>query len=187
MSPEQRQRLLQVARQSVRAAVGSGPEPDLSTADPDLTRVQGAFVSLHEHGELRGCIGHIEGHLPLIETIAEMAQAAALDDPRFPSVTAEEEPQLEIELSVMSPLRVVADPREVEVGRHGVVITRGFRRGLLLPQVATEWGWEREEFLDHTCVKAGLQPGAWRDKETVIEVFEAEVFGEHQERSSEHG
>lgn len=179
LSPEQRQRLLQTARQAVRAAVSSGPEPDLSTDDPDLTRVQGAFVSLHERGELRGCIGHIEGHLPLIETIAEMAQAAALDDPRFPSVTSEEEPQLEIEISVMSPLRVLTDPREVEVGRHGIVITRGFRRGLLLPQVATEWGWEREEFLDHTCVKAGLPTGAWRDKDTVVEVFEAEVFGEH--------
>lgn len=182
LSAEQRQRLLSVARQAVRAAVGSGPEPDLHTEDPDLRRVQGAFVTLHTaEGDLRGCIGHIEGHLPLIATVAEMARAAALEDPRFPPVTAREEPDLALEISVMSPLRVIKDANEIEVGRHGLVMTRGLRRGLLLPQVATEWSWDRTEFLRHTCHKAGLPPDAWQDRDTTIEAFEAEVFGEGEE------
>lgn len=182
LNAAQRERLLQVARQSVRAAVGNGPRPDLHTTDPDLRRVQGAFVTLHSaDGDLRGCIGHIEGHLPLIETVAEMARAAALEDPRFPPVTAREEPTLQLEISVMSPLRVITDVNEIEVGRHGLVMTRGLRRGLLLPQVATEWGWDREEFLRHTCRKAGLPPDAWQDPDTTIEVFEAEVFGEGEQ------
>jgi AmmeMemoRadiSam system protein A len=178
LSEQQRQRLLQVARQSVQAAVCGQPKPDLKTDDPDLTAIQGAFVTLHQRGELRGCIGHIEGHLPLIETVAAMARAAALDDPRFPSVTCAEEPSLHIEISVMSPLRTVTDPQEVEVGRHGLVMSRGLRRGLLLPQVAPEWGWDREEFLTHCCAKAGLPGDAWCDPGTTMEVFEAEVFSE---------
>jgi AmmeMemoRadiSam system protein A len=178
LNSEQRSRLLQVARQSVRAAVGVAPPPDLSADDPDLTRVQGAFVTLHKQGDLRGCIGHVEGHLPLIETVAEMAEAAALQDPRFPTVTAREEPALHIEISVMSPLSVVRDTNDIEVGRHGLVISSGLRRGLLLPQVATEWGWGRDEFLGHTCLKAGLPQDAWRTKDVRIESFEAEVFGE---------
>lgn len=181
LTDQQRERLLQVARQSLRAAVGSGPPPDLQTDDPDLRRVQGAFVTLRKHGDLRGCIGHIEGQLPLIETVAEMAEAAALHDPRFPPVTAREEPELDIEISVMSPLRPVGNVGDIEVGRHGLVVSCGPRRGLLLPQVATEWGWDRDTFLAHTCLKAGLPMDAWRRPDVTIECFEAEVFGERDE------
>ena len=178
LSEEQRQRLLQVARQSVEAAACGEAAPDLRTDDPDLTRVQGAFVTLKKRGALRGCIGHIEGHLPLIETVAGMAEAAALEDPRFPPVSCQEVAELHIEISVMSPLREIKDVNEIEVGRHGLVISRGYQRGLLLPQVAPEWGWGCEEFLCHTCLKAGLPSDAWKHPGTGIEVFEAEVFGE---------
>jgi AmmeMemoRadiSam system protein A len=178
LTPEQRTRLLQVARQVVKAAVCGDPAPDLRSDDPDLTRVQGAFVTLKKRGELRGCIGQIEGHLPLIQTVAEMAEAAATEDPRFAPITCHEEPELDLEISVMSPLRVIAEVSEIEVGRHGLVMSQGMRRGLLLPQVATEWGWDREEFLCHTCVKAGLPSDAWQGKGICIETFEAEVFGE---------
>ena len=179
LSDEQRTRLLQVARQSVLAACCGEAEPDLTTADPALTAVQGAFVTLHKpDGDLRGCIGHIEGYLPLIETVAEMAVAAATQDPRFPQVRCEEVPRLHIEISAMSPIREVKDVQEIEVGRHGLIISHGYRRGLLLPQVATEYGWTRDEFLRHTCLKAGLPADTWREKDTKIECFEAEVFSE---------
>lgn len=184
LTDQQRRRLLQVARQSLRAAVGAGPVPDLRTDDPDLRRIQGAFVTLRKQGDLRGCIGHIEGQLPLIETVAEMAQAAALHDPRFPPVTAREEPELDIEISVMSPLRAVDKVEDIQVGKHGLVVSCGPRRGLLLPQVATEWGWDRDTFLSHTCLKAGLPADAWRRPDVRIECFEAEVFGEGDETQS---
>ncbi len=177
LNPEQRRRLLDVARQSIRAAVTRDRSPDLHSDDPDLTGIQGAFVTLKQQGELRGCIGYIEGVAPLIETVAEMAQAAALHDPRFPSVTADEVEGLQIEISVMSPLQPVDDVGEIQVGRDGLVISRGGSRGLLLPQVAVEWGWDLEEFLQHTCMKAGLPVDAWKG-DCVIERFEAEVFGE---------
>ena len=179
LTNEQRTRLLQVARQSVMAVCCGDAEPDLTTDDPALTSVQGAFVTLHKpDGDLRGCIGHLEGHLPLLETVAEMAVAAATQDPRFPRVRCEEVPRLHIEISAMSPIREVKDVGEIEVGRHGLVMSRGYQRGLLLPQVATEYGWTRDEFLRHTCRKAGLPSNAWQDAGTKIETFEAEVFSE---------
>ena len=180
LTPEQRARLLAVARASVRHAVGTGPKPDLTSDDPDLTRKSGAFVTLKAGGELRGCIGHIEPHLPLIRTVHEMAQAAALEDPRFPPVTAREEPGISIEISVMSPIEPVPDLELIEVGRHGLVVEQGPYRGLLLPQVAPEWGWDREEFLQHTCRKAGLPLDAYK-RGAKVYWFEAEVFGEDGE------
>jgi len=179
LSDTQRKRLLLVARQAIRAACCGEPEPDLRTDDPQLLAPCGAFVTLHtKEGALRGCIGLIEARLPLIETIYEMAIAAATQDPRFPPVSCAEVPHLHIEISVLSLPREIQDINEIEVGRHGLIISRGGRRGLLLPQVATEYNWDREEFLQHTCMKAGLPPEAWRDSGTKIECFEAEVFGE---------
>jgi len=179
LNDQQRQRLLQVARQSVLAVCCGEADPDLRTDDSMLTAIQGAFVTLHTvDGDLRGCIGHIEGHLPLIETVYEMAVAAATQDPRFPQVRCAEVPSLQIEVSVMSPITEVENVEDIEVGRHGLIVSRGTRRGLLLPQVATEYGWGREEFLEHTCQKAGLPGHAWQDRGTRIECFEAEVFGE---------
>lgn len=141
----------------------------------------GAFVTLHLHGRLRGCIGHITAAEPLVDTVAEVAVSSAFEDPRFPPVSAAEAPLLRIEISALSPFRVVADHSEVTVGEHGVLLRKGHRSGLLLPQVATEHGWNREEFLDHTCIKAGLPVGAWRESGSRIEVFSAFVFGEGKE------
>ncbi len=177
LTDTQRHRLLAVARQSLRHAVGTGPAPSLQTDDPDLSRPSGAFVTLKRGGELRGCIGHIEPVYPLLETVSEMARAAALHDPRFPRVTAAEEPQLSLEISVMSPVVPVPDLGAIEVGRHGLVVERGGYRGLLLPQVPVEWGWDRETFLQHTCLKAGLEADAYERGARVL-WFEAEVFGE---------
>jgi len=182
LDTDQRRKLLEVARASIKVAVTRANPPDLNTDDADLTRVQGAFVTLKKRGELRGCIGYIEGIAPLIETVARMARAAALEDPRFPAVTADEVDDLDIEISVMSPLIDVTDVAEIEIGRDGLIISSGGSRGLLLPQVAVEWGWTVEEFLCHTCMKAGLPTDAWRG-DCHIERFEADVFGEREMRS----
>lgn len=179
LNHEQRARLLSVARASLRHAVGKGPAPDLTTDDPELTRESGAFVTLEMGGQLRGCIGYIEPIAPLIETVSRMARAAALEDPRFDPVVAAEEPRITIEISVMSPIEPVPDLNLIEVGRHGLVVEQAGRRGLLLPQVPGDWGWNREEFLAHTCMKAGLPPDAYK-RGAKVYWFEAEVFGEEE-------
>jgi AmmeMemoRadiSam system protein A len=173
---DDRRALLALARQAITAAVAKDPAPALPvlTADPGPC---GAFVSLHLRGRLRGCIGMIESPGPLAETVARCAVAAALEDPRFDPVTPNEVPELEIEVSILSPLRPVrAD--EVEPGTHGLRIRRGYASGLLLPQVAARYHWSRERFLEETCHKAGLPADAWREPDTRIEVFTAEVFAE---------
>lgn len=137
-------------------------------------------MTLHKDGQLRGCIGYIEAVKPLLDTIEEMARAAAFSDWRFNPVTAPELPRLEIEISVLSPITAVADPASIVVGVHGLIVSRGSKRGLLLPQVAVEWGWDRETFLAQTCVKAGLPESAWKEKGTKIECFSAEVFSEKE-------
>jgi hypothetical protein len=136
----------------------------------------GAFVTLKLKGRLRGCIGHIIGDKLLTETIAQMAKESAFGDPRFPALSAEEFERLEIEISVLSPISDCENPEDIIIGRHGLIIRKGYKQGLLLPQVAVEWNWEREEFLDQTCNKAGLPQGCWRDQGTEIYWFEAEVF-----------
>jgi AmmeMemoRadiSam system protein A len=168
--------LLELARQTIADRLGlsaaAAPRP------PDEVRsVQGAFVTLKIGDRLRGCIGHVVGVVPLWEAVRENALAAAFRDPRFPPLEGRELARVRFEISVLSPLRAVSSD-EVEVGRHGVLIERGRSRGLLLPQVADEHGWDRDTFLDHTCRKAGLEPGCWRDRETEIQVFTAEVFGD---------
>ncbi|HYC92994.1 MAG TPA: AmmeMemoRadiSam system protein A [Thermoanaerobaculia bacterium] len=180
LTAEQRQTLLSIARRSIEALLqGRRPELDRSGLDEALTRPSGAFVSLHtKDGDLRGCIGSIEAVAPLCEAVASSAVNAAFRDPRFHPLRAEELPNVHIEISVMSPIVGVADVGEIEVGRDGLIIRRGGRAGLLLPQVATEYGWDRETFLRQTCIKAGLSPDAWRTPECRIERFSAEVFGE---------
>jgi len=151
---------------------GAKPHLDSETLEAEL----GAFVTLKRHGQLRGCIGNIVGNGPLVATIERMAGAAAFEDPRFAPVTAAETGELEIEVSVLGPLTPCPDPALVEVGRHGLYIRKAMHSGLLLPQVATEWGWDRETFLDQTCVKAGLPKGTWRQPKVEIWWFEAEIF-----------
>jgi hypothetical protein len=137
-------------------------------------------VTLTEGGRLRGCIGHIEARKPLYATVRECARAAALDDPRFPAVTPAELSLLQLEISILSPLLDI-DPQQVEVGRHGLLISRGAQRGLLLPQVAVEWDWDREQFLAETCLKAGLPGNAWQHGAR-IQAFTAQVLKEYPTR-----
>jgi AmmeMemoRadiSam system protein B/AmmeMemoRadiSam system protein A len=172
--------LLTLARQVIEAECAgkrfkSPVPPSLILKEP-----RGAFVTLHEDGQLRGCIGYIEAVKPLATTIEEMAKAAAFSDWRFSPVRAEEVPRLELEISVLSPITEVTDPSTIVVGKHGLIITRGMNRGLLLPQVPTEWKWDRETFLAQTCVKAGLAQDAWKNKGTKIECFTADVFSEKE-------
>lgn len=141
-----------------------------------LKHKQGAFVTIKKKGELRGCIGYIQGFLPLYETVEKMAQHAAFNDPRFDALRPEELKDIEIEISVLSPLKKIENIDEIEVGKHGIYIEKGFYSGLLLPQVATEYGWDRKTFLEHTCYKAGLDKDAYKDKDTNIYIFTAEVF-----------
>jgi AmmeMemoRadiSam system protein A len=180
LNQEQRTQLLRIARQSIEAVLGGErPALDVSTIDDELKRPSGAFVTLHtKAGDLRGCIGSIQAVAPLYEAVSSSAIHAAIRDPRFHPVTAAELASLQVEISVMSPIVPVRDVSEIEAGRDGLIISRGGRAGLLLPQVASEYGWDRETFLAQTCVKAGLSHDAWRSPETRIERFSAEVFSE---------
>ncbi len=174
-SGAERQLLLQLARDSIQSAV-EGRELDLIPPSRHLAEPRGAFTTLHLGEKLRGCIGYVSPTDSLYKTVADTARAAALDDPRFEPVTLSEVPHLKIEISVLSlpqPIR----PNEVVIGRHGLVVMQGNRRGLLLPQVAPEWNWDRETFLAQTCLKAGLSADAWQHG-AELQGFTAEVFGE---------
>lgn len=177
LSPADRAALLGIARAAVLHHLGLVPAPALPSTGP-LAEGRGAFVTLHVGGELRGCLGMFRAVGTLAETVARMAVAAASEDPRFPAIMEGDVGELEVSVSVLSPVRPIGDPRKVEVGRHGVVVRNGLFRGTLLPKVAVEHGWDTETFLRHTCLKAGLPPSAWKDPGTVIEVFEADEFGE---------
>lgn len=177
--------LLNLARNTVIRVVDGDESPPLPEGPPGIKQSMGAFVTLHWKGHLRGCIGMLEARAPLDETVREMAEAAALRDYRFQSVTAEEIPEIDIEISALSPLRKIDDVNEIEIGTHGVWITKGVYRGVLLPQVATEQGYDRTTFLQQTCRKAGLPPDAWKDPDTIIEIFSADVFGEKDLLNSE--
>jgi uncharacterized protein len=181
LSQNQRRQLLTIARDTIAAFLDGGRRLELTPADfdEDLRRPSGAFVSLHtKDGELRGCIGSIYPMAPLFEAVSSSALNAAFSDPRFPSLNKDELANVEIEISVMGPLEPVKDASEIEVGRDGLIVSRGRQAGLLLPQVATDYGWDRETFLRQTCVKAGLPPDSWRSPGCRIERFAAEVFSE---------
>jgi AmmeMemoRadiSam system protein A len=175
-SPAERELLLRIAREAIAAHVGAFAAPVTDVAGV-LARKGGAFVTLNLRGALRGCIGHVSVDEPLGRVIPRCAVAACSGDPRFDPVTAAELPRLVLEISLLEPLEAITEAAEVEVGRHGLVVERGWHRGLLLPQVATDWGWDRETFLAETCRKAGLPRDAWKQGATLWR-FEAEVFGE---------
>jgi AmmeMemoRadiSam system protein A len=180
MNEEQRNKLLTVARDAVRAAVMRVPLPRLLVDDPELNAPCGCFVTLKNRDRLRGCIGQFTSDRPLIELVVEMAKASATGDPRFMTnpITPGEVHKLEIEISVLSPLKRVDDPLSLELGTHGIYIKRGYACGCFLPQVADETGWSKEEFLSYCCShKAGLAPNAWQDPKTEVYLFTAEVFG----------
>ena len=172
--------LLKLARETITEEVNGRKMKIPPAPSPIMNEPRGAFVTLHKHGALRGCIGYIEPVKPLIETIVDMAKAAAFDDWRFPPVEKSEVPELDIEISILSPIQEIKDPSKIIVGKHGIIITRGMNRGLLLPQVATEWGWDREKFLEETCIKAGLPKDTWKQKGTKIEIFSSEIFSEKE-------
>jgi AmmeMemoRadiSam system protein B/AmmeMemoRadiSam system protein A len=176
---EEKTELLRLARQSIEAQLLGRPMPDRDTDSPSLQEKAGAFVTLTRHGQLRGCIGHIRGVEPLYTTVSKMAVAAAVEDPRFQPMTADELGEISIEISVLTPLKKTADPDKITVGRDGIYIEKGLNRGLLLPQVAVEHGWERYEFLDHTCLKAGLPKGSWREGADIY-TFSAQIFSEDE-------
>jgi AmmeMemoRadiSam system protein A len=177
-SDEDRQRLLQMARAAIVAHIKGQSAAVASYQSDGLDqRSGGAFVTIHHQGELRGCIGHIEADRSLKRVVLDCAVAACSADPRFPPVSALELAGLEIELSLLGPLEPVASPDNIDLGRHGLLVEQNGQRGLLLPQVATEWRWDRETFLAQTCHKAGLPRDAWKQGAKVWR-FEAEVFGE---------
>lgn len=176
LSAEDKERLHRLARQTIEAKCRGEKAAAIETSSPLLQEHRGAFVTLKKHGELRGCIGHVSGDRPLAQTVAAMAAAAAFEDPRFLPVTQDELADLEIEISVLTPPRQINNVDEIQVGVHGIILQQGGRSGLLLPQVASEYGWDRETFLQQTCRKAGLPSDAWKDQQTRIYIFSAEVF-----------
>ena len=179
LNESQRKRLLEIARDTITGYVKTRAIPDLKEDDPVLNREMGAFVTLHKDGQLRGCIGNIIGSGPLYLTVRDMAVQSATADPRFAPVSSDELGSIDIEISVLSELEKVADAREIEMGVHGVLIRKGSASGVFLPQVATETGWSKEEFMTNLCArKAGLLSDAWKTGEADIYIFTAEVFGE---------
>jgi len=178
LSAADQQLLFRVARDSIQAHLKGEKAPLPQTASPALARPSGVFVTLHQHGRLRGCIGYLEAHKPLLTAVQEMAVAAAFNDPRFPPLRQDELADLDVEISVLSPMCRIKNIEEIQVGRDGLYIERGFHRGLLLPQVATEYGWDRLTFLKQTCIKAGLSPDAWEDQAARISIFSATILHE---------
>lgn len=179
LTAEEKKELLKIARASIEKALNKEILPKRPPLTPVLGEKRGAFVTLREKGELRGCIGYIQALKPLNEAVSDMALAAAFDDPRFTPMTKAEWPKVDIEISVLSPLRKVASYEEVVAGKHGVVIEMMGRSGVFLPQVATEEGWDRDMFLEYLCLhKAGLPKDAYKSKQASLFVFTAEVFSE---------
>jgi AmmeMemoRadiSam system protein A len=178
LAQSDRRQLLDLARAAIEAAARRDPKPalDPATLTPGLLAPAAAFVTIHEHGELRGCIGMMRFDVPLWENVREAAAAAALDDPRFLPIAESELPALELEVSVLDPLVELRDPAEFVAGRHGIVVERDGRRALLLPQVAAEMGWDAEQMLEAVCHKAHLPGQAWRDAATRLHVFESTAY-----------
>ena len=180
LADEEKRELLRIARASIDAAIKGDPPVGNTTERESLRQPSGVFVTLRAEGELRGCIGYVEPRLPLFQAVAEVAVKSAFEDPRFAPLSIAELPSTEIEISVLSPLSRVTDMSSIEVGRHGLVIDAGYTRGLLLPHVATEYLWDREQFLDHTALKAGLPPEIWRTGKVQVFSFTTTTFSESE-------
>jgi len=178
LNDQEQAALLKLARATLARFLSLGDAPVVHPAEPGLWQERAAFVTLEKEGELRGCIGELVGQRPLYLSVQWAALSAALADPRFPAVTPEELPQIEIEISALTPLQEVADVNSIEVGVHGLLIAQGGQQGVLLPQVAVDEGWDREAFLQAVCRKAGLPEEAWREAGAHLYTFTAEIFGE---------
>lgn len=177
LSKKEQTELLKIARDTIIASVSSGEIPGVVTTLPGLNLHSGCFVTIKQKGELRGCIGNFVSDRPLYQLVQEMAISAATRDPRFYPMKRNDLTDFTLDISVLSPLEQAASVEEIQVGTHGIYIVKGSYRGVLLPQVATEYGWNREQFLQHTCIKAGLPEDAWQG-ECDIFIFSAQVFGE---------
>ena len=170
--------LLAIARKSIESWIRNGSVYIEPREEKTLNKRSGCFVTIKQNGALRGCIGNFQSELPLFREVAEIAAASASKDPRFYPMKEEDLENFSLEISVLSPLRKIEDVAEIEIGRHGIYIEKGFYRGVLLPQVATEHGWDRQTFLKQTCLKAGLPTDAWQADDAEIYIFSAQIFGE---------
>ena len=179
VNKEQQKSLLKLARDTITTYLNKGQRIKFSSHEPELQAKCGAFVTLKKEDQLRGCIGYITSSKPLYETIIDCAITAAFEDPRFPPLQKKELASTSIEISILSPPKKISNINEIEVGKHGLIISKGFQRGLLLPQVATEYNWDRITFLQHTCFKAGLPSNAWQEG-TDIEIFSVQLFAEEE-------
>ena len=179
LTPAHKKRLLEIAADTIKTYTEQGARLSVEETDPRLQKEEGAFVTIRKQGQLRGCIGRILGEGTLYLTVRDMAIAAASQDPRFPALTKDELKDIDVEISVLSVPETITDVNQIQMGVHGVIVGRGLNRGLFLPQVATETGWTREQFLSELCVeKAGLPADCWKEPGTRLEVFRAEVFSE---------
>ena len=179
LNESQQKRLLEIVRTTLETYLKTGKKPEFNETDPGLLKTMGAFVTLNENGALRGCIGNLVGSEALYLTVRDMAVEAATGDPRFSPVSLSELKNINIEVSVLSAMEKIDNPDKIKLGVHGVLVRSGFRSGVFLPQVATETGWSKEDFMAHLCEdKAGLSRDAWKDKRTEIYIFSAQVFSE---------
>lgn len=185
MDTKAKKTLLEIARKTLEAAINNDPIPEFEVTDPAIQGKQGAFVTLRNHGKLRGCIGRFISDIPLYRVVSEMAVAASTQDPRFQldPITSSELKDINIEISILSPLEKTTNPLNIELGKHGIYIKKGYHSGCFLPQVATETGWSKEEFLSQCCYgKAGLPAEAWKDPKTDVFIFTAEIIEESNEQ-----
>lgn len=181
LNKQEQDEILKLARNTIEQYVTKSIIPRFNSADPVFNQTGGAFVTIHNNGQLRGCIGTIESNEPIYKTVEEMAIESATQDPRFEPVNEAELKDIDVEVSILSPKRRVSGIDEIELGKHGVIVKKGFAAGVFLPQVAGETGWSKKEFMEHLCEgKAGLSKDAYLDPKTEIYVFEAQVFGEKE-------
>ena len=180
LDDNQKKILLELAKETLLSVVTTGKIPSVEITDSFLKEKGAAFVTLNKNGDLRGCIGYTAAIMPLVDCIQTVTESAAMADPRFPRVSQGELDDINIEISVLTPLKKVKNTANIIVGKHGLMIRKGVYSGLLLPQVATEYGWSRDDFLQHTCQKAGLGSDCWKDERATIYSFEAIVFSEDE-------
>jgi AmmeMemoRadiSam system protein A len=181
LTGSERQLLLKIARQAIATELAGLPFSLPMVTNPNLLEHRGAFVTLHKHGRLRGCIGTFSANRPLYEVVGDMAISAAFKDLRFRPLGSSEFEKIDLEISALTPLKPITDINEIKIGSHGIYIIQGSFHGVLLPQVATKNKWNRLTFLNQTCIKAGLAPGCWKDPKTQVNIFSAEIFGEKSE------
>jgi len=181
MDEKDKKTLLSIARESIKSAITDTPseQAQIEIISPELNEISGAFVTLKTHGKLRGCIGRMVSDIPLHKLVSEMAISAAKEDPRFSKIKPSDLEDLEIDISALSPLQKIDDPLDFELGRHGIYIKKGSSNGCFLPQVATETGWTKEEFLSKCCsMKAGLSPDTWKKRGIDVYIFTSEIIAD---------